>query len=231
MKALSFQQASPSHGDAMSFREIAEFLAGQPLLALAMAAIFVTTLGGVIRRAMPRTGGLIQGLGNLTLVATLLLTIAQVARFTTGNDLALPQIGMPEQRVEGGETRIPMSRDGHFWLEATINGVPRRFLIDTGATLTAISPDTATAANVPPQSMRQTVTLRTANGTIRAELATIGELRFGNVVARDLDAVIAPGMGETNVIGMNLLSRLASWRVERQTLVLVPNHPQRNGES
>jgi aspartyl protease family protein len=215
----------------MSLAEIVRFLAEQPLLALAMVAIFVTTLGGMIRRALPRTGGLVQGLGNLGLVAALLLTIAQVARFTTGSDLALPQIGMPEQRVAGGETRIPMSRDGHFWLEASINGVPRRFLIDTGATLTAISPDTATAAAVPQQAMRQTVTLRTANGSIRAELATIGELRFGNIVARDLDAVIAPGMGETNVIGMNLLSRLASWRVEQQTLVLVPNHPQNASES
>jgi len=215
----------------MSLAEIVRFLAEQPLLALAMVAIFVTTLGGMIRRALPRTGGLVQGLGNLGLVAALLLTIAQVARFTTGSDLALPQIGMPEQRVAGGETRIPMSRDGHFWLEASINGVPRRFLIDTGATLTAISPDTAAAAAVPQQAMRQTVTLRTANGSIRAELATIGELRFGNIVARDLDAVIAPGMGETNVIGMNLLSRLASWRVEQQTLVLVPNHPQNASES
>jgi aspartyl protease family protein len=38
--------------------------------------------------------------------------------------------------------------------------------------------------------------------------------------------VIAPGLGETNVIGMNLLSRLASWRVEDGTLILVPHHPQ-----
>ena len=37
---------------------------------------------------------------------------------------------------------------------------------------------------------------------------------------------IAPNMGETNVIGMNLLSRLASWRVEGTTIVLVPTHPQ-----
>ena len=48
----------------------------------------------------------------------------------------------------------------------------------------------------------------------------------GNVVARGLDTVIAPGLGNTNVIGMNLLSRLASWRVEGQTLILVPNNPQ-----
>lgn len=213
----------------MSLPDLFKFLSTQPLLALAIAAIFVTTLGGMVRRAAPRTGGLIQGLGNLGLVAALLLTIVQVTRFTTGNDLALPQVGMPAQRVTGGETRIPMSSDGHFWLQASINGQPRRFLVDTGATLTAISEDTATAAGVPAQAMRQSVTLRTANGSIQAELVSIGELRFGNIVARDLDAVIAPGLGETNVIGMNFLSRLASWRVEGRTLVLVPNGPERAG--
>jgi aspartyl protease family protein len=210
----------------MSLRDTFEFLAQQPLLALATGAIFVVTLGGLIKRATPRLGRLLQGVGNLSLVAALLLTIVQVARLTTGNDLALPQIGLPEQRVTGGETRIEMSNDGHFWLQASVNGQTRRFLVDTGATLTALSESTAQAAQVAAQSLRQSVLMRTANGTVEADLARIDELRFGNVVARDLDAVIAPGLGETNVIGMNLLSRLASWRVEGRTLVLVPRHPQ-----
>ncbi|NNF93544.1 MAG: TIGR02281 family clan AA aspartic protease, partial [Altererythrobacter sp.] len=33
-------------------------------------------------------------------------------------------------------------------------------------------------------------------------------------------------LGQTNVVGMNLLSRLASWRVEGSTMILVPNNPQ-----
>lgn len=210
----------------MTLRDTFEFLAQQPLLALATGAIFIVTLGGLIKRAAPRLGRFLQGTGNLSLVAALLLTIVQVARLTTGNDLALPQIGLPEQRVTGGETRIEMSNDGHFWLQARVNGERRRFLVDTGATLTALSQDTAEAAQVPIQPLRRSVLMRTANGTVEAELARIDELRFGNVVARDLDAVVAPGLGETNVIGMNLLSRLASWRVEGRTLVLVPNHPQ-----
>jgi aspartyl protease family protein len=215
----------------MSLHETFEFLSQQPLLALAMAAIFAVTLGGMIKRATPRLGGLVQGAGNLSLVATLLLTIAQVARMTTGSDLALPQLGLPEQRVTGGETRIAMSNDGHFWLQASVNGETRRFLVDTGATLTALSESTAEAAQVPVQPLRRSVLMRTANGTVQAELARIDELRFGNIVARDLDAVVAPGLGETNVIGMNLLSRLASWRVEGRTLVLVPNHPQADAGS
>ena len=103
---------------------------------------------------------------------------------------------MPEQSVSGRETRIDLANDGHFWLQADVNGQPHRFLIDTGATLTAISEDTAIAAGVPQQSLRRTIMMRTANGPVRAELSTIEELRFGNIVARDLDAVVAPGLGD-----------------------------------
>jgi aspartyl protease family protein len=220
------QKAPACQNNGMNLGETYAFLVQQPLLALAIAAIFAVTLGGMIRRAAPRLGGLIQGTGNLVLVAALLLTIVEVARLTTGHDLALPQIGLPEQRVTGTETRIEMSNDGHFWLQASVNGKPRAFLVDTGATLTALSESTARAAQVSAQPLRESVLMRTANGTVRAGLTRIKELRFGNIVARDLDAVIAPNMGETNVIGMNLLSRLASWRVEGGTLVLVPNHPQ-----
>lgn len=210
----------------MTANEFINFLSEQPLLSLAMVAIFVSIFASVIRRPAPGLARLLQGTANLGLAAALLLTIAQVARFTTGSDFALPQMGMPRQTIEGSETHIPMSRDGHFWIKATVNGAPQRFMVDTGATLTALSPATANAAALDQQALRQQVMLRTANGTVAADLVTIDEMRFGNVVARDLDAVVAPGIGETNVIGMNLLSRLASWRVENNTLILVPHHPQ-----
>ena len=57
-------------------------------------------------------------------------------------------------------------------------------------------------------------------------MTTLDELRFGNVAARGLDAVIAPNIGPTNVIGMNLLSKLKGWGVHDGVLVLEPNNPQ-----
>ena len=83
----------------MSLAETFRFLIEQPLLAIAVAAILLVTLGGMMRRGAPRLGGFIRGLGNLGLVAALLLTIVQVARFTSGNDLALPQLGRELDQV------------------------------------------------------------------------------------------------------------------------------------
>lgn len=210
----------------MDIHEIMSYLASQPLLALALGGIFVSILGGMMRRGAPILGGFLRGLGNLGLIAAMLLTIAQITRFTNGTDIALPQLGMPRQIVAGNETRVPMQSDGHFWIRASVNGVERDFLVDTGATLTAISPETASHARVRPNPVNRSILMRTANGTVQAQLTTIDELRMGNIIARGLDAVVAPGLGDANVIGMNLLSRLASWRVENNTLILVPHHPQ-----
>ena len=60
----------------------------------------------------------------------------------------------------------------------------------------------------------------------RAETGKIDELRVGNIVARNLRVVTAPGLGDLDVLGMNFLSKLESWRVEGRTLILVPHHPQ-----
>ena len=215
----------------MDLAAFARSLLGQPLLALALGAMALVLAGVAVRRISPRLGGLVRAAGHVGLFGALMLTIMQVVRIGQGTDLSLPQLGLPEQQVSGGETRVSLARDGHFWISATVNGLPHRFLVDTGATLTAISPEIAEEAGLEPQALRQPVLLRTANGTVPARVVTIGELRLGSVVARDLDAVVAPGMEGTSVLGMNFLSRLASWRVEERTLILVPHHPQAGASS
>jgi aspartyl protease family protein len=64
--------------------------------------------------------------------------------------------------------------------------------------------------------------MRTGNGTVRADAATLDTLAIGSTQARNLKVVIAPGLGNVDVLGMNFLSALASWRVEGRTLILVP---------
>ena len=136
------------------------------------------------------------------------------------------QFGGTEQQVVGKEVRVPMSPSGHFIATVSINGSRHRMMIDTGATVTALSTDTAEAAGLEPDPVPIPVVLQTANGAVRAQTATVPELRLGDIVARDIKVVVSPSFGDLDVLGMNFLSKLASWRVENNTLILVPHHPQ-----
>jgi len=196
------------------------------LLMAALGAMLLGLVGAVLLRRAPAVARLLRGASTLGLMGVLVLVVVQLSRVDSRFDLAVPEIGLPEQVVEGAETRVQRAPDGHYWLRAEINGHPASFLVDTGATLTAISDETAAAAGLRPREAGVPVRMQTANGAVAAELTTIEELRFGNVVARGLDAVIAPGLGPTNVIGMNLLSRLASVRLEGDLMILVPHNPQ-----
>lgn len=131
-------------------------------------------------------------------------------------------LGLDEQQVDGQIVRIRMSPDGHFWARVKVNGVEQRMLIDSGATITALSDETAAKLGIEASDGGFPVMLETANGTIQARRGRIGELSIGGLVTRDLGVVIAPNFGDTDVLGMNFLSRLASWRVEGNMLVLDP---------
>lgn len=204
------------------FREIPR----SSLLAATVAAVAGSMIGTMLARRFGGFGRLMATASTVALAGILVVVMLQVSRFDPRLDIAVPELGLPEQTVSGGETRVPLAGDGHFWIEAEVDGEPARFLVDTGATLTAVSVPLAQRADLAPRTGGVPVRISTANGTVSAELTTIESLRFGNVKAGGLDAVIAPNIGDTNVIGMSFLSRLKSWRVEENTLILVPHHPQ-----
>lgn len=201
------------------------------LLMAAMGAMLLGLIGTMLMARLPAIGRLMRTVSTLGLMGVFLLVVLQLSRLDPRFSMAVPEIGLPAQIVEGGETRVPLAADGHYWIRARINGHDARFLVDTGATLTAISSDTAARTGLEPRAGALPVRMQTANGPVDAEMTAIDELRFGNVAARGLDAIIAPGLGDTNVIGMNLLSRLASVRIEEGVLVLVPTNPQAPVES
>tara|TARA_R110000824_G_scaffold173063_6_gene351074 strand:- start:191 stop:811 length:621 start_codon:yes stop_codon:yes gene_type:complete len=130
--------------------------------------------------------------------------------------------GANEQMVVGDTLRIRQSADGHFWVEAKVNTLPVRFLIDSGATTTAMTLRTAEQAAINISESPFPVVLVTANGSVEAQRGTIQSLQVGPMVAKDLPVVVAEEFGDSNVIGMNFLSKLGSWRVEGPEMVLEP---------
>lgn len=126
-------------------------------------------------------------------------------------------IGTPVQ--EGRETRIPMAIDGHFWVDAKLNGRDVKFLVDSGATMTTIDRDTAAAAGVE-VSPRRDQLVRTGNGIIRMSSGRAAQLEVGGIKRTDVGLQVAEN-DDLNVLGMNFLSSLSRWGVEGRWLVLV----------
>jgi aspartyl protease family protein len=121
--------------------------------------------------------------------------------------------------VEGQTVRIPMADDGHFWVEAKVNGHVLKFMIDSGASVTTVSRNSAEAAAMPIGNERTMVS--TANGPASAIKGWAGRLEVGPIERTDFPVDINEH-DETNLLGMNFLSSLRSWRVEGNYLVLQP---------
>ncbi|HEY1604193.1 MAG TPA: TIGR02281 family clan AA aspartic protease [Allosphingosinicella sp.] len=192
------------------------------VLVAAVAGFFLVLL----LRRLPFVGPIVRFGFSLCLFLVLVAIVAERASLSPFLAGFADNSPLGGQQVVGKEVRIPMSRSGHFVATVSIDGYKRRMMIDTGATVTALSTDTAEAAGLEPDPVPIPVVLQTANGAVRAQTATVSELRLGSIVARDLKVVVSPSFGDLDVLGMNFLSKLASWRVENNILILVPHHPQ-----
>jgi aspartyl protease family protein len=192
---------------------------------LAIYALAAALLIMLLQR-IPYVGRIMRFAFSAGLLAFFIFILLEQAPYQPALSRFTDRLGIDDQKVAGKELRVRMSNDGHFWVLASINGVQRRMLIDSGATVTAISTGTAHDARINAGRGLAPVVLRTANGATPAETGRVDELRVGNIVARNLRIVTAPGLGDLDVLGMNFLSKLESWRVEGRTLILVPHHPQ-----
>ena len=134
-----------------------------------------------------------------------------------GSRLRAEAVGTPIQA--GEELRIPMAEDGHFWVDASVNGLEAPFLVDSGASFTTISRETADRAGVV-TGMRVAM-VETANGTVQMRRARADRFAVGAIQRSDFPIQVNDH-GDGNVLGMNFLSSLESWRVERNYLVLTP---------
>jgi aspartyl protease family protein len=123
-----------------------------------------------------------------------------------------------EPVVQGSEVRIPMAIDGHFWVEGSLNGVPVKFLVDSGATMTTIGRETALNAGVGVSKTRNQL-VRTGNGMLRVASGRAQSLAVGPIERSDIGLHIAESE-DLNVLGMNYLSTLERWGVEGRWLIL-----------
>jgi aspartyl protease family protein len=79
---------------------------------------------------------------------------------------------------------LESDRQGHFQVEARVEGRFVDFVVDTGASLVVLRESSAALAGIHPQARDYTATAVTANGKIKAARATIDRIEIGGIAAR-----------------------------------------------
>jgi aspartyl protease family protein len=128
--------------------------------------------------------------------------------------------GTAGQNISGEAIELRRQDDGHYWLMVSINGKPVRFMVDSGATMTAINATTAREAGV--EADGYPIILGTANGRVAAKRGVVRLLSVGPHSIENHQVVVSERFGDVNVLGMNFLNTMQSWRVEANMMVLQP---------
>lgn len=128
--------------------------------------------------------------------------------------------GTGGQSVSSEAIELRRQDDGHYWLMVDINGKPVRFMVDSGATMTAINATTAIEAGV--EANGYPIILNTANGRVAAKRAIVRSLTVGPHRIENHPVVVSERFGDVNLLGMNFLNSMQRWRVEANMMVLQP---------
>jgi len=194
----------------------------QALTFVYLVGVLVLVASALMVRRIP------LGQGLKMFAGWVLIFLAAFVAFALKDDfLALFKRVVAEGRGEGQvvaagrEMRIRKSLDGHFWINGELNGRRVRFLVDSGATVTSISTQTARLADIEATGGFPAM-VQTANGVVPVRRARAARLKVGTIERRDLAVHVSEAFGPMNVLGMNFLSSLSGWGVEGQWLVLRP---------
>ena len=119
-----------------------------------------------------------------------------------------------------GELVLARDASGHYRAEGWMNGVPTKFLLDTGATRLAVSESLARRAGLEPGAPAM---ISTANGVVRARRTRVARLEIGPLVFENLSAVIAPNLpGQEALLGMNALGDLHIEQRGEELILRIP---------
>ena len=130
----------------------------------------------------------------------------------------------PTQGVahDDGTISFDAGSDGHFYIQALVNGGRVTFMVDTGATDVVLAPDDARRIGIDPASLVFDQFAETANGRVSGAAIRLDSLVVGSIAMNRLPATVNGADMSESLLGMEFLNRLHGWRVENGVLTLVP---------
>jgi aspartyl protease family protein len=176
--------------------ESADFRGTASMRSIVMFAILALVIAGVVPRLYANMNG----------------TAASAAKLAPAEAEPTP--------ANSRSMSISRGDDGHFNVEAIIDGRRMDFLVDTGASVIALREGDAARLGIHPAARDYTANVSTANGTVRAARVELNRVEVGSLTVRNVAALVLPdaALGR-NLLGMSFLSRVR-WEHRNGRLVL-----------
>lgn len=182
--------------------------------------IYLVVLGGVIAFWFFTSGRHSMNKVLQQMAVWALIFIGVIAAYGMWGDIR--QTVVPQQSVfeNGARFELPRARDGHYYATAMVNGIPIRFVVDTGATGVVLRKTDAQAAGIDLGGLAFLKEAMTANGLVR--IATVRTESFG-LPGAELDRFrvdVNEGQMSQSLMGMSYLQTFERIEISGGTLVL-----------
>ncbi len=187
---------------------------------LYLCAIVAVLSGGVAARLQARPGTTISHIGAWCVIfATLILIYSYRDQFTALRTRLVAEL-VPAQGKQTGPQSVefPLGEDGHYHVNANLDGHDVGFMVDSGASDIVLTPDDARSIGIDPESLSYTIPAMTANGPVMGAQVQINRLKIGPIEMAFVPATVNRAPMPVSLLGMEFLRRLHSWRVENGRL-------------
>jgi aspartyl protease family protein len=122
----------------------------------------------------------------------------------------------------GGTEELKAHADGHYYAKAEVNGRGLDVMVDTGASMVALTFEDAERAGLHLRPSDFTGRVSTANGTAAVAPVTLDRISIGAITIRNVRAAVTErGRLERTLLGMSFLSRLERVDIRQGRLLLV----------
>ena len=117
------------------------------------------------------------------------------------------------------EESVTRSGDGHFYVDALVNGKSIHFLVDTGSSAIALSPKDASTAGIPVDRAEFTYLGDGAAGMVRGKEVKLDKVAVGRIEQEDVDAVVVDN-AEVSLLGMPFLNNVDEIVIRKGEMML-----------
>jgi aspartyl protease family protein len=131
-------------------------------------------------------------------------------------------VATPEPAPSTGSRAAFIDRedDGHFWTRADVSGTQVKFMVDTGASIVALTYFDAQRLGLKPEELDFDSEIRTAGGITYGAPVTLESIRIGKVEIENVNAVILRTELEQSLLGMTFLGELNSYEVRQGQMII-----------